>query len=291
MSFHTRTGNFPIGFRRIGSPWNQDLDSLLDWTKDNGFEVLDLTRKTEGEVERVIAAGLRIGSVDLPDWDGMISSDPKRRQEAVSRNAAHVRACGKIGPVNHFTIMIPADKAADRSENFAFMIESYRQLAPIFEEAQAKLVIEGWPGPGVLCCTPENLRVFFRECPSASFGINYDPSHLIRMGIDPIRFLQEFGDRIFHIHGKDTEMMFDQLYDFGTELPPTFEKPLPWGHMHWRYTIPGHGTMRWQHAFTLLRDQGYEGCVSVELEDMHFNGSEESEKEGLLRSAHFLAGC
>lgn len=271
--------------------WHADLDALIDWSRQNGFTAIDLLATGDRDLAKVIEAGLRVGSVDLPDWRGMLATDANRRKEAVARNSEYVRACGRAGRVNHFTLMIPEDKDLPRAENFSLMVESYRQLMPVFEEARAKLVIEGWPGPGALCCTPENLRAFFHECPSYNFGVNYDPSHLIRMGIDPIRFLQEFSGRIFHVHGKDTEIMTEELYEFGTELPPTFEKPIPWGHMHWRYCAPGHGTMRWRCAFSILHERGYKGCVSVELEDVHFNGAEDSEKKGLLVSGQFLSGC
>jgi sugar phosphate isomerase/epimerase len=291
MSFHTRTGNFPIGFRRLSSPWQRDLSSLLNWARDNDFEFLDLLATGDEEAAKVIHSRLRLGSVDLPDFSGMLSASSERRAEAVARNSAYIRACARVGRLNHFTIMIPEDKTLSRSENFGYMIDSYRQLAPVVEEAGAKLVIEGWPGPGVLCCTPETLRCFFHECPTYNFGINYDPSHLIRMGIDPIRFLHEFGSRVFHIHGKDTELLADELYDLGTELAPTFEKPPVFGGGHWRYTLPGHGQMRWSCAFSLLRERGYKGSVSIELGDARFNGSEEGEKEGLLLAAQFLSGC
>lgn len=291
MSFQTRTGNFPIGFRRLSSAWNENLDSLLAWSRENGLDAIDLHATGDREAATVLAAGFRLGSVDLPDWDGMISADADRRAEAVSRNAAYIRACAEAGRMNHVAIMVPENKNLPRSENFTYMIESYRQLAPVFEEARAKMVIEGWPGPGVLCCTPENLRIFFRECPTFNFGVNYDPSHLIRMGIDPIRFLQEFAARIFHVHAKDTEILAEGLYEFGSELPPTFETPPRHSGNHWRYTLPGHGQMRWQHAFSILEERGYKGSISIEMEDTRFKGSEETEKEGLLHAAQFLSGC
>lgn len=61
--------------------------------------------------------------------------------------------------------------------------------------------------------------------------------------------------------------------------------------MHWRYTIPGHGQVRWIEAFRILKDYNYGGCVSVELEDANFNGTEEGEKLGLLQAGRFLEGC
>ena len=63
------------------------------------------------------------------------------------------------------------------------------------------------------------------------------------------------------------------------------------GGSHWRYTIPGHGIMRWVEGFGMLAGRGYDGFVSVELEDANFNGSEDGEKQGLLLSRRYLEGC
>jgi len=170
-------------------------------------------------------------------------------------------------------------------------VESFNQLAPALEKAGAAVVIEGYPGNGALVCTPEGYREFFKQAPSKSMAINYDPSHLIRMGIDPIRFLNEFGPRVRHVHGKDTEVFAENLYEFGHEQPATFANPRGFGGWAWRYAIPGHGNMRWTEAFKILKSHNYQGAVSIELEDDQFNGSEEGEKTGLVLGAQFLEGC
>jgi sugar phosphate isomerase/epimerase len=287
----TRTGDYPVGFRQGGGPWRRDADAVIQWMKANGLEVIDLGRDADGTAQPYLAAGLRVGSVDLAEWNGMISGDAGRREEAVARNAEYIRACAALGMKRYFVVMLPHNPDLSRDENFRYMVESFGQLVPVLEEHDAHIVVEGWPGPGALCCTPEGYRGLFREIPSMAMGINYDPSHLIRQGIDPIRFLREFGTRVFHVHGKDTELIPENLYEYGHEQPPTFAKHYAFGAMAWRYTIPGHGVMRWPAAFQILREFGYAGCVSIELEDASFNGSEDTEKLGILQGARFLEGC
>ncbi len=287
----TRTGNFPIGFRRNGSDWQKDLGVTIAWAKQSGLEVIDLGRDGDDIGRQVANAGLRIGSVDLLKWHTMISADKAKRADAIARNAEYVKACAVCGPVNHFLVMLPENKDLPRRENFGYMVDSFNQLAPTLEKYNARLIVEGWPGPGALCCTPEGYRAFFKECPSKALGVNYDPSHLIRMGIDPLRFLKEFVGRVYHVHGKDTELFADNLYEYGYEQPPTFAEEMPFGAMVWRYTIPGHGIVSWRRIFALLKEAGYAGCVSIELEDMNFNGMEAGEKLGILQGAHFLEGC
>ncbi len=287
----TRTGEFSIGFRRGGSAWQQDLAALIAWTKQNDLEVIDLGRDGDETAGAVVDAGLAVGSVDLADWKGMISPDKGTRDAALARNAEYVRACAAHGPMNHFLVMLPEDPSRPRRENFDDMVESFSQLGPVLEENDARLVIEGWPGPGALCCTPEGFRAFFEACPSPAFGINYDPSHLLRQGIDPVRFLWEFHARVYHVHGKDTELLDENLYEYGHEQPATFASSFRYGGWAWRYTIPGQGAIRWVSIFSILAQQGYQGAVSIELEDANFNGTEEGERFGILQGARFLAGC
>ena len=286
----TRTGNYPIGLRVGGSAWQKNLPSLIEWSKQNGLEALDLGRDGDVAGKAVIDAGLRIGSVDFKEWHPMISADKGKRKDAVAANIEYIKACAAYGSVNHFLVMLPEKPEAPRSENFGYMVDSFGELTATLEANNAHIVLEGWPGPGALCCTPETLRAFFKEVKSMAFGVNYDPSHLMRMGIDYLRFLGEFGNRVYHVHGKDTEWLSDNLYDYGSEQPATFAKPPAFGAMSWRYTIPGQGMARWVEILKALKGLDYKGCISIELEDANFNGSESGEQIGILQGARFLTG-
>ena len=288
---HTRTGSFPIGFRRGWSSWQQDLDGLLTWAQANQFGVIDLGGDADVSGEKVAAAGLKIGSADLKNWSGFISADENDLATAIAENAAYSPAAVKHGATNFFTVMLPKDPSKPRAENFALMVAGLKELAKILEASNAKLVIEGWPGAGALCCTPETYRAAIDQVGSSSIGINYDPSHLIRLGVDPIRFLHEFKDHVYHVHGKDTERYAELVYELGIEQPAAFAKGHDFGTPTWRYTIPGHGEMRWTTAFEILSNNGYKGAVSIELEDENFNGSEAGEKLGLTASGSFLAAA
>ena len=287
----TRTGNFPLGFRRGGTDWQKDLPSLISWAKENALEVIDLGKDAVAAAPAVRAAGLRVGSIDLFDNKNMISPDEGKRSATLAANREFIQACASDEPTNFFLVMLPEKPELPRAENFGYMVESFAALAPVLEANNSRIVIEGWPGPGVLCCTPEGMRAFFQAVPSKAMGVNYDPSHLLRMGIDPLRFLREFGKRVYHVHGKDTELLAEDQYEYGTEQPATFAKPIRFGAHAWRYTIPGHGQVRWVETLRLLVEQGYQGCVSIELEDANFNGPTESEQLGILLGARFLAGA
>ena len=280
----TRTGHFGIGFRR-GGGWQDDLDALAAWAKANGFECLDV--RGADACRKVVAAGLAVGSADLADWQGMISPDKAARKDAVAKNAQLIRDCKGVAS-NFFVVMLPAKQDLPREENFDYMVDSFSQLTGVLAKCGSRVVIEGWPGPAALCCTPETIRAFFKEVDSPTMGLNFDPSHLIRMGIDHTRFIDEFADRVGHVHGKDTEILTDNLSEVGLYQQSIFKQPVFCGEFAWRYTIPGHGVTRWSYVLGALQKAGFTGAVSVELEDADYNGTEEGEKAGLLASLNCL---
>lgn len=289
--FQTRTGSFPIGFRRGWSDWQKDITGLLAYAKSAGFSVIDLSGNPVSDVKQATEEGFRIGSVDLQAWGSLTTADTAKRKEGLEKNEAHIAACSALGAKNFFAVILPDDPAKPRKENFELLVEGLKGLAPILEKYDSKLVIEGWPGQGALCCSPETYRAAFKAVPSKSLGVNFDPSHLLRMGIDPVRFLKEFVHSVFHVHGKDCFVYEDMIYELGTEQPAAFAEGHGFGAPTWRYTIPGHGNSPWPTLLGILNDAGYKGAVSIELEDENFNTGEAGEKAGLKHSAEFLQGC
>ncbi|MGF1482876.1 MAG: sugar phosphate isomerase/epimerase family protein [Opitutales bacterium] len=289
---HTRTGDFAIGFRRGGSDWQQNAQTLIRFALDEGFGCIDWPGDAFDEAQQAVDGGLRIGSVDLPGaWGDYHSADAGKRAEMLETFSVHVERWAKFGPMNHFAVMFPEDQSKPRPENFKHMVAFWKEAAPVLEKHQGKLVIEGWPGNQSLCCTPESLQAFFDAVPSQALGVNYDPSHLIRMGIEPMRFLEQFKERVFHCHGKDARVYAERLYQAGWETKADHTEGFGFGGIAWRYTIPGHGTTDWVGTFEVLKAAGYSGCISIELEDQYFNDTEAGEKAGLRHSRDFLKGC
>ena len=289
----TRTGGYPIGSRAFYPNWSPAIDEVIGWAIVNELECLDVGANAE-TAKQVSRAGLRIGSVDLPGWAtdrDMITGDEVTRKKALGNCQKLIMECADIGPVNYFVVMLPQQPLLQPKENFGYMLKFLQQIVPTLEECRATFSIEGWPGPGALCCTPESLRALFKAIPSRYLAINYDPSHLIRVGICPYRFLEEFGDKVCHVHGKDTEFMTERLYNLGNYQPALETEDLHFGGTSWRYTIPGHGCFNWLRGLRILNDKGYHGCISIELEDGNFCISAEGDRTGVLQGANLLKGC
>ncbi len=95
------------------------------------------------------------------------------------------------------------------------------------------------------------------------FGFNYDPSHLGYQGVDYVKFIRTFGDRIFHCHMKDawwghgdgTVGVFGGHTEFAD--PRRF----------WDFRSIGHGDINFEEIIVALNDIGYQGPLSIEWED------------------------
>lgn len=289
----TRTGSFPIGFRRGGGEWQRDLKALAGWAKAEGFEAMDLGRVTAEDAQTLQESGLRLGSVDLIETGALLDDDPGKRREAVGKAVAYIQAGAGLGAKAFFLCIIPSP-SLKRAEAYARAVESYSPVCAAAAEFGASLAIEGYPGSSPhlpsLCCTPETCRSFIKDVGGKGIGFNYDPSHLIRLGVDHIRFLKEFLPYVRHVHAKDTEIDSEAVYEYGLYQPGIFAKAHGFGEFVWRYTLPGQGVARWHEIFRALQANGYRGMVSVELEDEYFNGSEAGEKAGLQHSLAFLRG-
>ncbi len=96
-----------------------------------------------------------------------------------------------------------------------------------------------------------------------AFGLNWDPSHMMWQDIDPVAFITDFADRIYHVDCKDTRMRV------GGGRNGRLGSHLPWGDQRrgWDFVSTGRGDVPWEDCFRALAGAGYTGPISVEWED------------------------
>ena len=96
-----------------------------------------------------------------------------------------------------------------------------------------------------------------------SFGFNYDPSHLGYQGVDYVKFIRTFRDRIFHTHMKDV------WWGHGDGSVGVFGGHTNFGdpRRYWDFRSIGHGDINFEEIIVALNDVGYQGPLSVEWED------------------------
>jgi sugar phosphate isomerase/epimerase len=117
----------------------------------------------------------------------------------------------------------------------------------------------------------------------SNLGVNLDPSHFFWQSMDPLLIIHALGDRIRHVHGKDTTINAHALALNGV-LDNRW--PNPAAEMPWNFATVGrgHDAKWWERFVGALRDQGYSGTISIEYEDPIV-----SVEESVLESARLLS--
>jgi sugar phosphate isomerase/epimerase len=96
-----------------------------------------------------------------------------------------------------------------------------------------------------------------------AFGLNWDPSHFVWQELDPVNFILEFADRIYHVDCKDAKVRT------GDGRRGRLSSHLPWADLRrgWDFISTGHGDVPWEDCFRALNSIGYAGPISIEWED------------------------
>jgi len=135
-------------------------------------------------------------------------------------------------------------------------------------------------GQQLIYNVPSLLRL--REAAGPLVGANYDPSHLMWMGADPIAAVDALGDAIFHVHAKDTriEPARVALTSRLENLPNAEAAARSWNYVTLGY---GHDDAFWRSFCLALRRVGYDDVLSIEHEDQLM-----TPLEGVTKSVELL---
>ena len=296
-----------LGFLSACMP-ERSLEEVATWAGAHGYEALELAAWPqlgdrpftashlaaesfgEREAQRVLAIlqdnGLTLSA--LAYYDNNLDPDPAAR----AANHAHVRACidaaALLGgvPVGTFVGRDPRRSVAEN------LREAERVLPPLIDHAGERgvrlmienCVMEGWTpdgAPGNLAYSPELWEWMF----SLGLYLNFDPSHLLWLGIDPVAALRPYVDRVAHAHAKDAETFPQRRNHYGFFGRLGERDSDPWDMGWWRYRIPGLGQVDFRGYVDALYEGGFDGVLSVEHEDPVWGGTPEKVEQG-LRVAH-----
>jgi len=225
--------------------------------------------------------GLTLSS--LAFYDNNLHPDPAER-EAINAHvlrcidAAADLGCPTVGTfVGRHPGLSVRDNLAQAETVFAPLVDraGERGVKLIIENC----VMEGWHPdgyPGNLAYSPELWEWMF----SLGLYLNYDPSHLCWIGIDPVAAVRPYVDHIPHAQAKDIELFPDRRNHYGY-YGKALTRDDPWDVGWWRYRVPGLGQVDWVRLVDALYEGGFDGVLSVEHEDPVWGGSEDRVEVGL----------
>ncbi len=288
----------------------KSLSDVAEWASENGFQMLELacwplgkaTRRYAGvttldvadlgpkEADEARATmskyGLEISSLGY--YPNPLHPDPEHRKVVIDHLMKVIDAAALVMDEPIVGTFVGKDKDKTVEANFDDFKQIWPEIVHYAGDKGVKIAIENcpmifsndeWPGGNNLASTPAIWREMYSIIPDENFGLNLDPSHLIWLMIDPYRVIQEFSERIFHVHAKDLEIDQNGLYENGTQSLG----------MGWQIPrLPGLGEVDWPAFISHLYRFNYDYVISIEHEDRKFEGTEELVKRGFLIARDIL---
>ena len=207
----------------------------------------------------------------LPDhvWGDGDSAGVNQRAAEELKNTA--RAAQKLGVkvVNGFTgssiwhliYEFPPTPPEMIDEGFNLLAERFNPILDVFAECGVRFALEVHPTEIAFdLVTAQRALEALDNRPE--FGFNFDPSHLLWQGVNPVEFIYAFPNRIFHVHMKDAKITRDGRSG-------VLSSHLPFGDPRrgWDFCSLGHGDVDFRRIIRALNYIGYIGPLSVEWED------------------------
>jgi sugar phosphate isomerase/epimerase len=249
----------------------------------------------KGDADRIkdllVANQIRISA--LAYYENILDPNRARRKTNIAHLKRVIKASSLLD-VNLVGTFVGAHPDKSAAENVTEIGKEFRRILSFAEDLGVKIMIEncpmvGWQKPGIpgnYAYSPELWEALFNEVPSRNFGMNFDPSHLVWLGIDYVKAVRDLKSRIFHVHAKDCEIVSKGLVRFGIYGEQLASSPSSPG--WWHYRIPGRGSVDWKAFIKTLLSVGYDNVLSIELEDPDFERTQNGTFEGLRRGRDFL---
>lgn len=287
----------------------QNLEYVVNFAADNGYKCVEMMCWPKGKAER------RYAGVTHIDIDALTKDEAKRINDYTSGKGVSISALGyypnpldadiekrsvyvdhikkiidgaALLGVDTVTTFIGRDPKTSVSENMAEFRKIWPDIIKRAEDKGVRIAIENcpmfftmdeWPGGKNLATTPKIWREMFEAIPSASFGLNFDPSHFLWQQMDYIAPIYEFKEKLFHIHIKDAKLHRDRMNQVGVLATPLeFHTP----------KLPGLGDIDWGKFISALTDVRYQGAAVVEVEDKAFEDTLEDRLTALRQSKRYL---
>ncbi|MGK5551388.1 sugar phosphate isomerase/epimerase family protein [Actinomadura kijaniata] len=194
------------------------------------------------------------------------------RRRAAEEMKATARAAARLGvdtvvgftgsAIWHLVAMFPPVPAAMVERGYADFADRWNPVLDVFDEVGVRFAHEVHPSE-IAYDHWTTVRALEAVGHRPAFGLNWDPSHMMWQDVDPVNFLYDFRDRIYHVDCKDTRLRARD------GRRGRLSSHLPWGDLRrsWDFVSTGRGDVPWEDCFRALNAIGYDGPISIEWED------------------------
>ncbi len=278
MNFNKERIDFAIkeGFRccelRV-SPLDDFFPGNPDW-EAKAVEVKNYYKEKDIRISCI--AGFYVNIMDVAKED---------KYKQLVRNVIVLAEKMEVGVVAGFSGRVVGEPLKESLPKYK---EIWSEHAKFAEERNIRIALENCPMGKFLTpcgginffCTPEMWDLAFNEVNSKAIGIEWDPSHIVSLFMDPVLNLKKYGSRIYHIHAKDAHINKDILDTYGIWHPGTVE-----------HCFAGFGDTNWNLVIKELHKQGYDNDLNIEgWHDKVYRNIEtiKREDEGLILSLRYF---
>jgi len=288
---------------------DQNLEQVFEIASDIGYDCVEVMCWPAGKAERRYAG---VTHIDVSQLDSKRIEEIKKSQKQYGVTISGLGYYGNLlttdveeseKQIDHTYKLIDAavaldvrvvntfvgrDHASSVEANWDRFLEIWKPIVSYatdkniligIENCPMRFTIDEWPGGKNLATTPAILRKMYEDIPSETFGLNYDPSHMIIQHMSSTAPIMYFSNRLHHVHAKDCKIDREALDQHGV-----FAHPNLW-HIP---KLPGRGDVNWQSFMETLKIVGYEGAVCVEVEDRAYEGSLSLRIDALRHSHDYL---
>jgi sugar phosphate isomerase/epimerase len=200
--------------------------------------------------------------------DGSPEGVRRRSAEHLTRAAAAARSMG-VDVVKTLTgsaiwsrfYFFPPTPPETVDAGFRDFGDRFRPICDAYQRAGVRLAHEPHPS-SIAYDLLTSRRALEALGHHPAFGFNLDPSHFAHQFVDPARFVEELGARVFGVHVKDTRLQLDgRASILGSHLGFGDAR------RGWDFCSAGRGDVKWDRLFRALNAAGYDGWLGVEWED------------------------
>ncbi|MEZ5666318.1 MAG: sugar phosphate isomerase/epimerase family protein [Alphaproteobacteria bacterium] len=181
--------------------------------------------------KRTVEVGAALGS----ELINMVSSHPFAMRDGEQMPRITTKPL-----VQSYEVDVP--EGLDWDQNFRDYVAAMRRCADACADAGVTMTVE--PHPGRYLANHDGALRLLEHVDSPAMGINFDPSHTFPVGDFPNITILRLNRHIKHCHVSDNDGVTN---------------------VHWR---PGMGKINWTHFMKALKEVGFDGVISIELEDV-----------------------
>lgn len=275
-------------------PYGFESFSLTFWQTTKG---IDWKKLAAGVKETLKDSGAVISSLGV--FGNPLETEAKDKEtllgfeEAIDN--AHLFDCDIVAGFTGRLRNRPIDESLPRFK------EVWTPLAKRAKAKKVRIAFENcdmggsWTtGDWNIAHNPVAWEMMFKAVPFENVGLEWEPCHQMVNLIDPMPQLQEWAERIFHVHGKDATVYPDRVKKYGVRTSTHEDIARKTGSQGAKpfayHRTPGFGDSNWTNIISELRMAGFKGSIDIEgWHDPVMRG--ELEMTGQVAGLKYLKQC